>query len=146
MGFPKEIGMKTFLVNGAGLAILLVGGCAVPPTTVVNLGNETSFPVDVRLFYDDDQSLPENLIELDGTELTVTIQPGQTHAFSRDCEALQAIFIKDADMRIAPGISPEASTRVYREPGDFGCGDTLTFTFTQNALATDLDIAFSQRN
>jgi hypothetical protein len=33
---------------------------------------------------------------------------------------------------------------VYREPDDFGCGDTLRFRFTQNALATDLDIGFNQ--
>ncbi len=112
----------------------------------MNLANQTKFPVDVRLFYDDDQNLPEALIEIDGTEVTVTVQPADTYTFSRSCEDLQAIFIKDADMRVAPGISPEASTRVYREPGDFGCGDTLTFTFTQNALGTDLDISFGQQN
>jgi hypothetical protein len=63
--------------------------------------------------------------------------------FSENCEDLQAIFIKDASLRIIGGIGPGDSTSVFREPGDFGCGDTLLFIFTQNVIATDLDIEFS---
>jgi len=107
--------------------------------------NNTDFPVDGRLFYDDDQNLPENLIQADGTEKSFDLQPGETESFARDCEDLQAIFIEDADMRVAVGVSPEASTEVFREPNDFGCGDTITFTFTQNALGTSLEIRFSRR-
>jgi hypothetical protein len=119
--------------------------CLPGQQTSVILRNNTSFPVDVELFYDDEQDIPEVLLEENGTRLTFTLAPGEAQSFSRPCEDLQAVFINDADMRIAPGISPEASTRVYREPDDFTCGNTLTFTFTAANLGTSLEISFSQQ-
>ena len=124
------------------LLAAIAAGCT--PQTRVDLVNSTPFPVDVELFYDDDQLAPEFLIEESGEGLNFTLQPGETQSFSRNCEDLQAIFIKDADMRIVLGISPEANTRVYREPDDFGCGNVLRFEFTANDLGTDLDINFSR--
>lgn len=116
-----------------------------PPQTTVSLVNSTNHRVDVQLFYHENQYLTEGLIERNGVEVTVSVAPGATYTFSRNCEDLQAIFIKDADLRLVGTIGPEASTRVYREPGDFGCGDILTFTFTQNTLGTSLEISFSQQ-
>jgi hypothetical protein len=101
--------------------------------------------VDVQLFYHENQLLTEGLIRSGGEEVNASVSSGATYTFSRNCEDLQAIFINDADLRLVGTIGPEASTRVYREPGDFGCGDILTFTFTQNTLGTSLDISFSRR-
>lgn len=129
-------------VASACLASLLAG-CFGPSETEVQLLNQTEFPVEVRLFYGDDQNLPEELLEAIGTEVTVTVNPGGSFTFSRDCEELQALFIEDAEIRVAPGISPDAATDVFREPDDFGCGDTLSFAFTANATNTDLDITFA---
>lgn len=140
--------MKRVLILAMlGLIMVPLGaGCfGLADQTTVNMVNNTQYPVSIRLYYDDDQNLPQSLIELDGTEMRFTVASGQTYTFSRTCEDLQAIFIKDADMIIAPGISPEANTRVYREPGDFGCGHTLTFTFTQNALGTNLSISYAHQ-
>lgn len=134
----------TLLIAVVPSALASMGCYVPPPQTTVRLNNTTNFPVDVRLFYDENQLLPENLIEAEGVELAFVLQPGEVQSFARDCEALQAIFIKNANMRVLPGFSPEASTGVYREPDDFGCGDVLTFTFTQDALATDLDIGYAQ--
>lgn len=124
-------------------ALPLVAGSCGAVQTFVALINATNFPVDGRLFYHPEQSLPESGIELLGTEVAFNIEPGQTFTFSRDCDDLQAIFIKDADMRVAPGVSPETDSEVYREPTDFSCGRTLTFTFTQNLLGTELNVAFT---
>lgn len=118
-------------------------GC-VPQQTSVELVNDTDFTVDVQLFYDSEQNLPADVIEIDGTELNFSLAPGETRSFSRDCQDLQAIFIKDADMRVAPGISPQADTDVYREPDDFTCGDTIRFTFTAGNLNASLHIAFER--
>lgn len=125
-------------------ALLTLGVACPAQETSVTLRNTTNFPVDVELFYDEQQDIPEILLEEVGTQLSFSIPAGGAESFSRSCEDLQAIFINDADMRIAPGISPESSTRVFREPDDFTCGDTLTFTFVQNALGTQLNINFSR--
>ncbi len=134
------------IIPAAPVFALCMGAACLPgQQTSVILRNQTSFPVAVELFYDDEQDIPEVLLEETGTRLTFTLAPGETQSFSRPCEDLQAVFINDADMRIAPGISPEASTRVYREPDDFTCGNTLTFTFTAGNLGTSLDISFAQQ-
>jgi len=126
-------------------AMLLGTSCAPARQTSVVLRNQTNFTVDVELFFDRRQDIPEFVLEEVGSRLTFSLSPGGVESFSRPCEDLQAIFINDADMRVLPGVSPEARTRVYREPDDFRCGDTLGFTFTQNAIATSLNIAFSRQ-
>lgn len=134
------------LTTLAALLVTLEAGCPFStPQTTVNLVNQTSYPVDVQLFYHHNQNILQALLEVEGTEVTVRVKAGETYRFARRCEDLQAIFIKDADMRVALGISPEASTRVYREPGDFGCGHTLTFRFTQNTLGTRLEISYAEQ-
>lgn len=121
---------------------LLCGSCGAVQTYVI-LYNTTNHTIEGRLFYDEEQSLPASGVEAFGTEVTFSIPAGQNFSFNRDCEDLQAIFIKDADMQVAPGVSPETSTSVYHEPDDFSCGRTITFTFTQNAVATELDVTFA---
>jgi hypothetical protein len=125
--------------------ILPVPGCGTQQTRV-DLVNNTGFTVDVQLFYHEQQDLPEALIEADGVELNYSIPSGQSRSFTRDCADLQAIFINDADMQVAPGVSPESDTDVYREPDDFTCGDTLTFTFNEDNGGASLEIEFEQSN
>ncbi len=123
-------------------AAFLCGSCGTVQTYVI-LYNSTSHTVEGRLFYDEEQALPASGLEALGTEVTFSIPAGQSFSFNRDCEDLQAIFIKDADLRVAPGISPDTESDVYSEPDDFTCGRTLTFTFTQNALGTELNVTFA---
>lgn len=140
---------KLFVLTTAAMTTMLGFGCPIgglfPDTqTTVRLINDAQFNVDVQLFYGDDQNALKAVIEEFGTEVNRTLTPGEATSFSRDCDDLQAIFINDADLRVIGGIGPEADTRVYRDGSDFGCGDTITFTFTQNATATELNISFSQ--
>ena len=130
-----------FLLPLTGL-FAAIQGCV--PQTAVELSNETDFTVEVQLFYDNDQELPKDAIQLTGTELNFTLEPGEVRRFERPCEELQAIFINDAEMLVAPGFSPETDTDVYREPDDFSCGDTMVFTFTAGPLNASLDISFNR--
>jgi hypothetical protein len=125
--------------------IAFVTGCGTQQTSV-ELVNNTSHTVDVQLFYHEEQNLPEALIEADGTEVNYSIPAGQSRSFARDCDDLQAIFINDAEMQIAPGISPEADTDAYREPDDFTCGDTITFNFNESNGGVGLEIEFENPN
>lgn len=124
------------------LACMACGSCGTSRTIVI-LINATNFTVEGRLFYDQEQNLPASGVELFGTEVTFSIPAGQSFQFNRNCDDLQAIFIKDADMLVGPGVSPETNTDVFREPDNFTCGRTITFTFTQNVAATDLDVTFA---
>jgi hypothetical protein len=124
---------------------MLAGANCVPERqTSIVLRNQTNFTVDVELYYHHRQEIPQFLIDETGTRMTFSIPPNGVESFSRPCEDLQAIYIKDAQMRVLPGISPDANTRIYREPDDFGCANTLTFTFTQNVIATSLNVSFAQ--
>ena len=140
---------KTSMFIGSLLAAThpwIIGGCLSPNTVTVNLVNGADHPVDVTLFYDDNQYITEELLEEVGRERQSRVQPGETASFSDDCNSLQAIFIQKAELSIVGTIGPSNSSRVYRDGSDFGCGDTITFTFTQNLLGTELSIAYSQRN
>ena len=63
-----------------------------------------------------------------------------TRSFTQSCDDLQAIMIEDADLQIIGGIGPEANTDVLRDGDDFGCGDTIVFTFDHSDLIFDFEI------
>jgi hypothetical protein len=143
--YHKETTMKRAAFIGAcGLLAPLLGCPGFLDQTSVRLVNNASFPVDVTVFIDDDQNILRALLTGIGTELNFTVQPGDTVAFTRSCDDLQAIVIDDAELRVLGGIiRPNEDTEVFRDGDDFGCGDVLTFTFTRNLLGTDLQIAFA---
>lgn len=135
--------MKILLsLTALATALPFFPGC--PRSTTVELVNDTDFPVEVRLFYDNDQEVPAELLEEFGNELEFTIPAGDTQTFSRDCEDFQAVMVH-GDLMVAGNIGPSETTRVYRDGSDFGCDDIIRFTFTASEFATDLDISFSQR-
>jgi len=111
-----------------------------PSTTSVTLINNSDFPVDVTLFIDDEQNIPEDALTEVGEQIDRTLQPGEVASFSRDCDELQAIIVEDADLRVVVGVSPETSTDVLRDGDDFGCGDRIIFTFDHSALLVDFNV------
>jgi hypothetical protein len=116
-------------------------GFLQPRTVTVRLVNDGDFAVNVRLFFDDDQDLPRSVLTEDGTELRYTIAAGETATFARSCDDLQAVVIDDADLLIVGEIGPEADTNVLRDGDDFGCGDTIVFTFDHSNLLVDFDVS-----
>ena len=118
------------------LAILLFG----TNTTTLELVNNADFDVDVILYYDDTQEVPELLLTESGTRLEFTIGAGETQRFSRPCDELQVIIIDDADLLVIGGIGPETNTDVLRDGDDFSCGSTVRFTFDHTAAILDFDV------
>lgn len=103
-------------VFGCVAALVPWSGCSFlldllnPGVTSVRLQNNSDFDVDVRIFIDDEQDVPEDLIDEVGSELNYTLSPGESAEFSRDCEDLQAIMIDRAELRVIGQIGPEAGT------------------------------------
>ena len=109
-------------------------------TVTVRLVNQSDFDVDVTLYYYDHQDVDETLLVLLGDEVEYTIGDDDTRSFTQSCDDLQAIMIEDADLQIIGGIGPEANTDVLRDGDDFGCGDTIVFTFDHSDLIFDFEI------
>lgn len=135
---PFLLGLVVLLCMGNGCPFSLS-----PDKTRVRLVNNAAFPVNVRIYYAGQQNILEALLETVGTKYEATIAPGGTEYFSRDCDELQAITIQEAKLVIVGDIGPSTDSPVYRDGTDFGCGDTLTFTFTQPALPTDITVTFA---
>jgi hypothetical protein len=127
------------------VAILWFGitGCGLlrPSSTEVELVNNGDFTVEVRIFISDEQKIPAGLIDDLGDELNFTVAAGQRETFSRSCDDLQAVVVDEADLQVALGLGPDASSEVLRDGTDFGCGDGIRFTFTHNEVLTDLQIS-----
>ncbi len=138
------------MLSGCALLVtttLLIAGCPISPSTItVELVNDGDFPVAVTIYIHDDQLVLDSLIDDFGTELTYTVAAGNTTTFSYACDELQAIKIGDADLQVIAGFGPETDSITYRDGTHFGCGDTITFTFTHDdfVIPTELDVAFTQ--
>lgn len=130
---------------GCGAADLLVG-LLQPHKVTVSLVNNGDFAVQVKLFIADNQDLPEALLTDIGTELDYTINAGASASFSRNCDDLQALVIDDAELMVIGGSGPTASSDVLRDGSDFGCGDTIVFTFDHSNLILDFDVSANVRS
>lgn len=140
-----------FLVVGG---VLAMAGCDalslfLPNTVTVSLVNNSTLPVDGQLFYDSDESALDllndvngldNFIREFGDEVQFNLAAGETMTFTRSCNDLQAIFIDDANVRIAGIVTSDDSTDPIREGQDFVCGSTITYTFESNDLGLGLSI------
>ena len=132
------------LLMGATLTVTLAGCFRPDPDTIAEFRNNTDFVIHVHFFYGDNQNTIEDLLEETGQEVNLDVDPGATESIAVTCTELQAIFIEEAELDLGLGLGPETDTRVYRDGSDFGCGDTIRFTFTTNGLNTDLDVSFAQ--
>jgi hypothetical protein len=132
------------LVCVFGLAA--VAGCPIAESTTVEFTNEAiESTVRVTLYYSDEQNIPEELLE-EARLHELELAPGETRTFTRDCDEIQAVMV-DADLRLfGTPVGPEARSEIFRDGSDFGCGDTIRFTFVPDAVGTQLDIRFSQEN
>lgn len=133
-----------------GPAILLSAGCDAtafligltqPDTTTVRLVNQADYAVRVELLIADEQDVPEDAMAEVGSELDYTVPAGETTAFSRKCDHLQAIMVDDSQPMVIGGAGPHADSGVLRDGSDFGCGDTIVFTFEHSNLLIDFRVS-----
>ncbi len=136
----------------ATAASALMGGCGTlssitsllsPNRTSVRFVNNGDFAVEGRLIIDDEQNTTEELLEQFGTEISFRVEAGETMTLSRDCDAIQAILLDDANLQVIGSAGPDARSDVLRDGSDFGCGDRVTFTFDHGGLITDFDVVVS---
>ena len=134
-----HLGLLAFLTTLPGCDLIGL----LPNRTTVRMVNNSDFDVEIVIFIDDEQDLPESVLTEVGTELRFTVAPGETASFSRDCDQLQAIIVDDADLSVVGEVGPDTSTDVLRDGSDFGCGDTITLTFDHSALVIDFAVSVS---
>lgn len=133
------------------LAGVMLVGCdgitiAVEPRTVtVTLVNASAYPVDGTLYISDEEGLAViGLIDV-GEEVEFYLDPDTMHSESYRCDEIQAVVIADANLRVALGLGPEASSDILTDGDDFSCGDTIVFTFSHSAVLADFDVFVSYR-
>ena len=135
------------------MTVLARAGCGAADTvadvlvndgiTVILQNASDDYEVQVELYYDDFQDVPEDALTGLNRPRNYTIDPGAAVTFTKECEDLQAIIIDDADLLIIGEIGPETSTDVLRDGTHFDCNDTLTFTFDHSELVVDFDVTFT---
>lgn len=130
--------LNALLLVSAGCNTLL--GLIGASQTTVRLVNNGDFPIRVEVVYSSDQNLLKDVLEQVGTSIEFTISAGQTAEFSRDCDDLQAVAIRAADLQLVGSIGPETDSDVERDGSDFGCGDTIEFTFDHGPLLLDFNV------
>ncbi len=138
-------GMFLALCTGCDSLSGLLGFLQPNRVTVV-LVNNGAFPVEGNLFYDDDQDTIEAVLTETGTERAFTVAAGGRSSFSLSCDALQAIILDDANLRVVGGVGPNASTDVLRDGSDFRCGDTIVFTFDHSDVILDFDVTVTTQS
>lgn len=116
---------------------IIVDGVNLNPSTVtLVLVNETEFPVTPSVFVSDlgdliFDALTETVLTASENEQNFgDLDPQETVRRSYDCDDFEAVMAEDAEIRIAPGNSPEDSTQMFVEDRDFECGDTVTITYS----------------
>ncbi len=115
-------------------------GFLSPSSTSVRFVNNTDFNIEGRVIIDDEQNTTEELIEEIGTEISFSVASGETNSISRDCDALQAFLLDDANLQVVGSAGPDVRSDVLRDGSDFNCGDTIVLTFTASAIGTNFDV------
>ncbi len=129
------------------MAIVAAGslsGCGVFNTatqTRVRLVNDSSFPVDVTLFYSSRSDDTRPALTTSGNRLEFNIAAGESASFARPCTELRAIVIENAELRVLGSEGPETETNVLAADGDFGCASTITYTFDHSDVVVDFNVA-----
>jgi len=130
-----------FVSAGCDALIGLIGLVQGTQATTVELRNNSEYPVKVSVFFDDDQETIDGVIQETGTERNFVIPAGNTESFSRPCDDLQAVIVDDADLQIIGEIGPEDKSDLIRDGDDFGCGDTIIFTFDHSEILVDFRVS-----
>lgn len=139
------IGAMLVLVAGCDALTALLGTLQ-PKLVTVKLVNNSDFAVEGGVFYDNNQDTIEQVLVETGTERAFTLAAGGQSSFSLNCDDLQAIIIDNASLQIVGDVGPEANTDVLRDGDDFGCGDTIVFTFDHSDAVLDFDVTVTTQS
>lgn len=122
------------------LSLVLAGGCpdanillTALNTVEVRLINDTSFPVDPNIRYDDDDGWLASLFPA-GHLSTGLIGPGDSATFPFDCDELGLIFSDEAE-QVIPLVGDYVAepSKTLERDDEYDCGDVIRFRFVGNA-------------
>lgn len=94
--------------------------------------NTTDSTVEVELATSDQDDVPGDVLDDIGELLNFNVTAGNTTRFTLTCDEAQSIAVTDADLLIGGELGPETQSGVLTDGDDFGCGDTITFTFSSD--------------
>ena len=123
---------------GCGILDVLLGR-----SVQVRLVNDGDHPVMAELVYSSNQDLPEEVLDATGTRIEYSVEAGQSASFTRDCDDLQCIRVRNASLQVVGSVGPEANSNVLRDGSDYSCGDAITFRFDHSAAILDFDVTSS---
>ena len=129
-------------------------GDILNPTTVnLRLVNDTDFQVDPEVFVSSTSFLAEGFVlPVVSEELLTTginrqsfdkLGSGETVSSSYDCDDIQAVMAKDAELQTGLLLSPEADSELFRMDQEFECGDTVTIQYAGGLSGFDVRISRS---
>jgi len=129
--------LLTLLVTLPGL---LLAGCPeaarfIPAlnTVWVELVNDTSFPVDPNIQFDDDSDWLASLVPAESLD-TGLLESGQSMEFDFDCDELGLILSDEAEQIAFFFLSYFADdTRILKRGDEYDCGDVIEFRFVGDA-------------
>lgn len=127
------VSLWPFLAGCDGLVVSLPGGIAISANTLtVTVTNTTDFPVDPRLYADDDEDtfFDFNIVTDENHVATGLIAPHSSRTFVLSCDRAGTIKSDHALFDI-PGAQDEESDndpKVTAED-DFDCGSVIEFIF-----------------
>jgi hypothetical protein len=113
---------------------LLLGGCldiALVNTIQLELVNDTSFPVDANIRFDDDSNWLAGLFPAEDLNAG-RIESGETVTFNFDCDELGVVFSDEAEQLGLFFTYVADSTSVLSRDDEYECGDVVRFRFVGN--------------
>ncbi len=141
------LGLAVIAGTGCDNLSFIVDGVTFNPQTVtLLLVNQTEFPVKPSVFVSDlndiiFEGLTESFLTTSDNEQDFpNVDPGATVSYIYDCDDFKAVMAQEAELLVAPGISPENDTHIFIDDTDFDCGDTVTITFSGDAASFDARI------
>lgn len=132
--------MKLHCASLALLALWMTGGCP-QPLSVIELSNQASETIRVRLYASDQQTVPEDVLIATGQVTEIDVLPGQTRVLTRSCLDLRSLLVQ-GELRVLDIVGQPAMSDTLRSGEDYRCGERLSFTFTEAGEPAALEITF----
>lgn len=134
------------------LALVAAGGCPGTDSLFsdltrieVELINDTDFPVDPNIRFDNDSGFLAGLFPAErlGTGL---LEPGELVSFLFDCDELGLIFSDEAEQDVPLlGAFVVDATRILERDEEYDCGDLIRFHFVGDAFDFDVVVSVNGR-
>lgn len=147
---PREMNLLPVLL--AALSWLMLGGCPgagrlLPGlnTVEVELINDTGFPVDPKIRFDDDSGFWASLAPSEDLS-TGLIEPGELVSYRFDCDELGLVFSDQAE-QILPvfGVYFADQSRILERDEEYDCGDLVRFRFVGEAEDFGVIVSINSR-